>query len=313
MTQAHSVILKIDGLTKLHGQFKALNSISFNINRGEIFGLLGPNGAGKSTLLSILAGSSKPHTGTACFDGMQIQPNNLKLRARIGLVPQDFAFYEDLTAKENLVFFGNLYGLQGTLLTKKVNEILEIIGLDDGKANQYSKYFSGGMKRRLNLGIALVHSPEVLMLDEPTVGVDPQSRNRIFDAIKTINATGTTIIYTTHYMEEAESLCNRIAILDHGEIIACDTLQNLLSLTKTTINFSIIENDQTKAGLLQQKLPTLKQATLQGSYSLASHNNPTPEIINLLVNEKIQIISMQLDSPNLEKVFLSLTGRHLRD
>ena len=276
MTQAHSVILKIDGLTKLHGQFKALNSISFNINRGEIFGLLGPNGAGKSTLLSILAGSSKPHTGTACFDGMQIQPNNLKLRARIGLVPQDFAFYEDLTAKENLVFFGNLYGLQGTLLTKKVNEILEIIGLDDGKANQYSKYFSGGMKRRLNLGIALVHSPEVLMLDEPTVGVDPQSRNRIFDAIKTINATGTTIIYTT-------------------------------------INFSIIENDQTKAGLLHQKLPTLKQATLQGSYSLASHNNPTPEIINLLVNEKIQIISMQLDSPNLEKVFLSLTGRHLRD
>ena len=313
MTQAHSVILKIDGLTKLHGQFKALNSISFNINRGEIFGLLGPNGAGKSTLLSILAGSSKPHTGTACFDGMQIQPNNLKLRARIGLVPQDFAFYEDLTAKENLVFFGNLYGLQGTLLTKKVNEILEIIGLDDGKANQYSKYFSGGMKRRLNLGIALVHSPEVLMLDEPTVGVDPQSRNRIFEAIKTINAMGTTIIYTTHYMEEAESLCNRIAILDHGEIIACDTLQNLLSLTKTTINFSIIENDQTKAGLLQQKLPTLKQATLQGNYSLASHNNPTPEIINLLVNEKIQIISMQLDSPNLEKVFLSLTGRHLRD
>lgn len=313
MTQAHSVILKIDDLTKLHGQFKALNLISFSINRGEIFGLLGPNGAGKSTLLSILAGSSKPHTGTVCLDGMQIKPNNLKLRARIGLVPQDFAFYEDLTAKENLVFFGNLYGLQGTLLTQKVNEILEIIGLDDGKANQYSKYFSGGMKRRLNLGIALVHSPEVLMLDEPTVGVDPQSRNRIFEAIKTINAMGTTIIYTTHYMEEAESLCNRIAILDHGKIIACDTLQNLLSLTKTTINFSIIENDQTKAGLLQRKLPTLKQVSSQGNYSLASHNNPTPEIINLLVNEKIQIINMQLDSPNLEKVFLSLTGRHLRD
>lgn len=313
MTQAHSVILKIDDLTKLHGQFKALNLISFSINRGEIFGLLGPNGAGKSTLLSILVGSSKPHTGTVCLDGMQIKPNNLKLRARIGLVPQDFAFYEDLTAKENLVFFGNLYGLQGTLLTQKVNEILEIIGLDDGKANQYSKYFSGGMKRRLNLGIALVHSPEVLMLDEPTVGVDPQSRNRIFEAIKTINAMGTTIIYTTHYMEEAESLCNRIAILDHGEIIACDTLQNLLSLTKTTINFSIIENDQTKAELLQRKLPTLKQASSQGNYSLASHNNPTPEIINLLVNEKIQIINMQLDSPNLEKVFLSLTGRHLRD
>lgn len=313
MTQTHSVILKIDNITKLHGQFKALNTISLEINRGEIFGLLGPNGAGKSTLLSILAGASKPSSGFARLDDMEIQPNNLKLRARIGLVPQDFAFYEDLTAKENLIFFGQLFGMQGQILTNKVNEILEIIGLDDEKAHQYSKYFSGGMKRRLNLGIALVHSPDILMLDEPTVGVDPQSRNRIFEAIKIINGMGTTVIYTTHYMEEAEALCNRIAILNHGEIIACDTLQNLLSLTKTTINFSIFENDQTKAGILQQKLPELKSELVTGSYSLTSHKNSTPDIINLLVNEKIQIINLHLDSPNLEKVFLSLTGRHLRD
>lgn len=313
MTQAHSVILKIDNITKLHWQFKALNTISLEINRGEIFGLLGPNGAGKSTLLSILAGASKPSAGFTWLDGMEIQPNNLKLRARIGLVPQDFAFYEDLTAKENLFFFGQLFGMQGQVLINKVNEILEIIGLDDEKAHQYSKHFSGGMKRRLNLGIALVHSPDILMLDEPTVGVDPQSRNRIFEAIKIINAMGTTIIYTTHYMEEAEALCNRIAILNHGDIIACDTLQNLLSLTQTTINFSIHENDQTKSGILQKKLPELKSNPLQGSYSLTSHNNSTPEIINLLVNEKIQIINLHLDSPNLEKVFLSLTGRHLRD
>ena len=313
MTQAHSVILKIDNISKLHGQFKALNTISLEINRGEIFGLLGPNGAGKSTLLSILAGASKPSSGFTWLDGMEIQPNNLKLRARIGLVPQDFAFYEDLTAKENLCFFGQLFGMQGQVLTNKVNEILEIIGLDDEKAHQYSKHFSGGMKRRLNLGIALVHSPDILMLDEPTVGVDPQSRNRIFEAIKIINAMGTTVIYTTHYMEEAEALCNRIAILNHGEIIACDTLQNLLSLTQTTINFSIHENDQTKSGILLKKLPELKSNSLQGSYSLTSHNNSTPEIINLLVNEKIQIINLHLDSPNLEKVFLSLTGRHLRD
>ena len=313
MTQAHSVILKIDNISKLHGQFKALNTISLEINRGEIFGLLGPNGAGKSTLLSILAGASKPSSGFTWLDGMEIQPNNLKLRARIGLVPQDFAFYEDLTAKENLFFFGQLFGMQGQVLTNKVNEILEIIGLDDEKAHQYSKHFSGGMKRRLNLGIALVHSPDILMLDEPTVGVDPQSRNRIFEAIKIINAMGTTVIYTTHYMEEAEALCNRIAILNHGEIIACDTLQNLLSLTQTTINFSIHENDQTKSGILLKKLPELKSNSLQGSYSLTSHKNSTPEIINLLVNEKIQIINLHLDSPNLEKVFLSLTGRHLRD
>ena len=169
------------------------------------------------------------------------------------------------------------------------------------------------MKRRLNLGIALVHSPDILMLDEPTVGVDPQSRNRIFEAIKTINAMGTTVIYTTHYMEEAETLCNRIAILNHGEIIACDTLQNLLSLTQTTINFSIHETDLTKSGILQKKLPELKSDPLQGSYSLTSHKNSTPDIINLLVNENIQIINLHLDSPNLEKVFLSLTGRHLRD
>ena len=313
MTQAHSVILKIDNISKLHGQFKALNTISLEINRGEIFGLLGPNGAGKSTLLSILAGASKPSSGFTWLDGMEIQPNNLKLRARIGLVPQDFAFYEDLTAKENLFFFGQLFGMQGQVLTNKVNEILEIIGLDDEKAHQYSKHFSGGMKRRLNLGIALVHSPDILMLDEPTVGVDPQSRNRIFEAIKIINSMGTTVIYTTHYMEEAEALCNRIAILNHGEIIACDTLQNLLSLTQTTINFSIHENDQTKSGILLKKLPELKSNSLQGSYSLTSHKNSTPEIINLLVNEKIQIINLHLDSPNLEKVFLSLTGRHLRD
>ena len=313
MTQAHSVILKIDNISKLHGQFKALNTISLEINRGEIFGLLGPNGAGKSTLLSILAGASKPSSGFTWLDGMEIQPNNLKLRARIGLVPQDFAFYEDLTAKENLFFFGQLFGMQGQVLTNKVNEILEIIGLNDEKAHQYSKHFSGGMKRRLNLGIALVHSPDILMLDEPTVGVDPQSRNRIFEAIKIINSMGTTVIYTTHYMEEAEALCNRIAILNHGEIIACDTLQNLLSLTQTTINFSIHENDQTKSGILLKKLPELKSNSLQGSYSLTSHKNSTPEIINLLVNEKIQIINLHLDSPNLEKVFLSLTGRHLRD
>ena len=313
MTQAHSVILKIDNISKLHGQFKALNTISLEINRGEIFGLLGPNGAGKSTLLSILAGASKPSSGFTWLDGMEIQPNNLKLRARIGLVPQDFAFYEDLTAKENLFFFGQLFGMQGQVLTNKVNEILEIIGLNDEKAHQYSKHFSGGMKRRLNLGIALVHSPDILMLDEPTVGVDPQSRNRIFEAIKIINSMGTTVIYTTHYMEEAEALCNRIAILNHGEIIACDTLQNLLSLTQTTINFSIHENDQTKSGILLKKLPELKSNPLQGSYSLTSHKNSTPEIINLLVNEKIQIINLHLDSPNLEKVFLSLTGRHLRD
>lgn len=313
MTQAHSVILKIDSITKLHGQFKALNTITLNINRGEIFGLLGPNGAGKSTLLSILAGTIKPTSGIALLDDVEIQPTNLKLRTRIGLVPQDFAFYEDLTAKENLLFFGQLFGLEGQLLSNKINEILHIIGLDDEKADQYSKYFSGGMKRRLNLGIALIHSPDVLMLDEPTVGVDPQSRNRIFEAIKTINSMGTTVIYTTHYMEEAESLCNRIAILDHGEIIACDTLQNLISLTQTTIKFSIIENDQTKAGRLTEKIPTLKPDKSPGTYFLTSHKNPTPDIINLLVNEKIQIINLYLDSPNLEKVFLSLTGRHLRD
>jgi len=313
MTQAHSVILKIDGITKLHGQFKALNTISLNINRGEIFGLLGPNGAGKSTLLSILAGSTNPSSGIALLDREKIQPTNLTLRARIGLVPQDFAFYEDLTARENLLFFGQLFRIHGQILTNKVNEILQIIGLDDGKADQYSKYFSGGMKRRLNLGIALVHSPDVLMLDEPTVGVDPQSRNRIFEAIKIINSMGTTVIYTTHYMEEAETLCNRIAILDHGQIIACDTLQNLLSLAQTTIKFSIIENDQTRAGILKQNLPALIPDSSPGNYSLTSHKNATPDIINLLVNEKIQIINLHMDSPNLEKVFLSLTGRHLRD
>lgn len=313
MTLAHSVILKIQNISKLHGHFKALDNISIEIKRGEIIGLLGPNGAGKSTLLSIIAGASTSTTGTIHLTGEQIQPGNLQLRSRIGLVPQDFAFYEDLTARENLIFFGQLYGLNGTTLTNKVNEILEIIGLDEIKNDQYPRFFSGGMKRRLNLGIALVHSPDILMLDEPTVGVDPQSRNRIFEAIKKINTTGTTIIYTTHYMEEAESLCDRIAILDRGKIIAFDTLGNLLTLAQSTINFTIKNDRHENFGLLRKNLPSLKESTTPGSYSLTSCKNPTPEIINFLVNGQIEIINLNVDSPNLEKVFLTLTGRHLRD
>lgn len=311
--QERSVILEVQNISKLHGSIKTLDQVSFSINRGEIFGLLGPNGAGKSTLLSILAGAAKPSSGKALLNHTAIEPSNLKTRTLIGLVPQEYAFYEELSARENLLFFGQLFGVPTDSLKNKINEILQIIGLDDQKSSLFVKFFSGGMKRRLNLGIALVHSPEILMLDEPTVGVDPQSRNRIFEAIKNINQMGTTVIYTTHYMEEAESLCNRIAILDEGKIIACDTLQNLLALTSTTINFTISEITEQKFQTLQKKLPNLKTSSSPGSYSITSYKDSAPDIINLLVNEKIEIVNLYVNSPDLEKVFLSLTGKHLRD
>ncbi len=311
--QDPSLILEVKNISKFRGNLKTLNQVSFSINRGEIFGLLGPNGAGKSTLLSILAGASKSTSGQVTLNQTTIEPSNLKVRALIGLVPQEYAFYEELSARENLLFFGQLFDLQAELLKIKVNDILQIIGLDDQKSGQLVKFFSGGMKRRLNLGIALVHSPKVLLLDEPTVGVDPQSRNRIFEAIKNINQMGTTIIYTTHYMEEAESLCNRIAILDEGKIIACDTLQNLLALTSTTINFTISEITEQKTQTLRKTLPNLKTGSIPGSYSITSNKDSAPDIINLLINEKIQILNLFVNSPDLEKVFLSLTGKHLRD
>src|SRR5690349_16038902 len=216
----------VDALCKSYGSLKAVDNLSFRVAQGEAFGLLGPNGAGKTTTIGMIVGSLRPDTGRVTVDG-ESDPTRPAIRRRIGVAPQALALYQDLTAEENLAFFGTLYGLTGSKLAERVAWALEFAGLQDRKADRVSGY-SGGMQRRLNLVCGLLHDPPVILLDEPTVGVDPQSRNAIFDSIERLKRDGRTILYTTHYMEEAERLCDRVAIIDHGAILAIDTVEALL-------------------------------------------------------------------------------------
>src|SRR3954468_22437489 len=221
-------MLHLASVTKRYGSLTALDGVSLDIARGEFFGLLGPNGAGKSTLMSLVAGLRKPVAGTITLDGVPLVAANVAARTALGLVPQGIALYEDLTAEQNLRIFGGLYGLSGTLLRERIDEALEAVQLAD-RRHDLVKRFSGGMQRRLNLIAALLHRPKLLLCDEPTVGVDPQSRNAIFDFLERLNREGLTIVYSTHYMEEATRLCSRIGIIDHGKILALGKLEELLA------------------------------------------------------------------------------------
>ncbi len=227
-------LLDVQALHKRYGPIVALDHVSFGVAEGEIFGLLGPNGAGKTTLLSILSGLLQPSGGEVRIAGRPLRATDRELRRAVGMVPQELALYGELSARENLLFFGELYGLRGADLRGRVNEVLAAIGLAD-RADDRADTFSGGMKRRLNLGIALVHRPRLLLLDEPTVGVDPQSRNHIFEEVRRLNRAGVTIVYTSHYMEEVQALCQRIGIIDHGRLVASDTLANLLRRVRSVI------------------------------------------------------------------------------
>jgi ABC-2 type transport system ATP-binding protein len=220
-------LLTVEHLHKRYNGTVALEEVSFAVAEGELFGLLGPNGAGKSTLISILSCLSAATSGSARLGGEGLSPDNRAVRRWIGIVPQDLALYGDLTARENLAFFGRLYGLRGPELARQVDDVLTAVALTD-RADGRVGTFSGGMKRRLNLGAALIHKPRIVYLDEPTVGVDPQSRAHIFAGVRRLNAAGTTVVYTSHYMEEVQALCARVGILDHGRLIACDTVPNLL-------------------------------------------------------------------------------------
>jgi ABC-2 type transport system ATP-binding protein len=281
---------------------------------GELFGLLGPNGAGKTTLISILSCLLAPSGGEAKLDGKTLRMNDPEMRRQIGIVPQDLAIYGELTARENLTFFGKLYDLNGTELKHRVDEVLETIALAD-RAGDRAQTFSGGMKRRLNLGVAILHRPKLLFLDEPTTGVDPQSRNRIFEEVRRLNGAGMTIVYTSHYMEEVEALCSRIGILDAGKVIACDTLPNLL---------------RTLEGMIRMQLPQIPPDLRKRIESLADVKlaQPKPDTLELtcpetakvllqlvpLLNEfHLQPLHLETHEPNLERVFLHMTGRALRD
>src|SRR5437868_6117890 len=300
-------LLDVQNLRKLYGQEAALEGVSFQVCQGEIFGLLGPNGAGKTTLLSIISCLLEATSGVVCLSGQKLSVSNRSLRRDIGIVPQELALYGELTARENLAFFGELYGLGGDPLRRRVQEVLKAVGLDD-RAGQRVDTFSGGMKRRLNLGAALVHEPRLLLLDEPTTGVDPQSRNHIFEEIRRVNRLGVTVVYTSHYMEEVQALCTRIGIIDHGRLIACDTLAGLLKHVPGVIRFRALEHSPTLSGRVQQ-LPSVSLSQQNGDGIEVECNDVNGTLVRLvtLFNElNVELASLEMVEPNLERVFLHL-------
>ena len=281
-------MLTLTSVRKRYGNLIAVDGLSLEVRRGEIFGLLGPNGAGKSTTVNLAVGLLTPDEGRVTV-GESASPADAAARRRIGVAPQALAVYDQLTGRENVEFFGRMYGLSGGILATRVDWALQFVQLADRSADRVVTY-SGGMKRRLNLAAALVHDPELLLLDEPTVGVDPQSRNAIFESIETLRAEGRTIIYTTHYMEEAARLCDRVGVIDHGKLLAVDTVAALLA---------------TYGGA-----PTLVLARAGREYRVQT-TDPLGELNRLAAVEPVG--EFRLERPTLEQVFLHLTGRQLRD
>ena len=295
-------LIQVNDVRKSYATNVAVDGVSLNIEKGELFGLLGPNGAGKSTTIAMMAGLIRPDRGSVTVDGMN--PAESSSKARIGLAPQALAIYERLTAEENLVFFAKLMGISGKVLQERVDWALDLAGLSDRRKDIVNTY-SGGMKRRLNLACALVHGPEVVFLDEPTVGVDPQSRNFIFDSVERLRDDGLTVLYTTHYMEEAERLCDRVAIMDGGKILGIGTVSDLIDRfggeSMVLAEFSNMPDGFTFPGAVITDV-TLKLASRDPFHDVAK-----------LAESGVGLKTLHVERPNLETVFLSLTGKSLRD
>jgi ABC-2 type transport system ATP-binding protein len=307
-------VLDINELRKNFGRTAALDGVTFSVAQGEMFGLLGPNGAGKTTLLSILSCLMDASSGHVQIDGRTLISHAPTLRRRIGIVPQELAIYNDLTARENLHFFGALYGLAGTLLRSRVEAVLGAIGLAD-RADARAETFSGGMRRRLNLGAALVHEPRLLLLDEPTTGVDPQSRNHIFEEVRRINTAGVTVVYTSHYMEEVQTLCPRVGIIDHGRLIALGPVPELLQTLPGLIRFRVANASD---DLLRRIANMPESKTIRGDGDVLELEcrdvrATLMPLLSLLNDTRTELLSLETEEPNLERVFLHLTGRALRD
>jgi ABC-2 type transport system ATP-binding protein len=313
-----AAILEVKNLVKKYGDFAAVKGISFDIQEGEIFSLLGPNGAGKTTTISVLSTLYAPTSGDATIGGQSVSKEPMAVRNLIGLVPQELALYDDLSARENLLFWGKMYGLSGRALRGRVAEVLEQIGLAD-RARERVKAYSGGMKRRVNIGIGLLHKPRLLFMDEPTVGIDPQSRRAILDSVKDLNKQGMTVLYTTHYMEEAQELSDRVGIIDHGELIALGTQAELTRQVgeNDTLILHIDEsqNGEALATAARQVRSVLRADVTDHTVAVIApeaEDIMAPVIIK--ANELgIKIRSVDIKEPNLEAVFLHLTGRALRD
>jgi len=309
-----ATVLEVTDIQKSFGTLDALLGISLQVEEGEMFGLLGPNGAGKTTLLSILACLLDPTSGSARLFGRPLDRGDHSLRPLIGLATQDLALYGELTARENLAFFGKLYGHKGKQLQSRVEEVLNFTALRD-RANDRVATFSGGMKRRLNLGVAVVHRPRILFLDEPTTGVDPQSRHHLFEEVRSLNAAGTTVVYTSHYMEEVQSLCPRIAIVDHGRVIACDRRENLLRLLPGLLTVRVNGQATTLADRLG-KVDGVKVLSIDGEAVKLSSTDvkaTTLRLIAILRELNIELLDLESSEPNLEQVFLHLTNEAVRD
>jgi ABC-2 type transport system ATP-binding protein len=303
-------------LQKDFGDVQAVQGISFEVQAGEIFSLLGPNGAGKSTTISMLACLLEPTGGDALVMGHSIRREPMAVKRAIGVVPQELALYEDLSARENLSFWGKMYGLRGSDLSQRVDEVLDIVGLADRQKGQVDK-FSGGMKRRLNIGIALLHRPAVLILDEPTVGIDPQSRRSILDSVQAFNRQGMSILYTTHYMEEAQELSDHIAIMDLGQIIAYGTHEELVKivgeLDRVDLTLNAPAERVTDAWRAIDGVHKVSAENGTVTLLMDDSNLVLPGLFESANQKEVRITSVQIQEPNLESVFLHLTGRALRD
>ncbi|GHN02237.1 ABC transporter ATP-binding protein [Cytophagales bacterium WSM2-2] len=281
-------MVKLENVSKRFDSKTVVHHLSLEVKQGEIFGLLGPNGAGKTTTINMIIGALLPESGSIKINGTGT-PGEQSIKRLIGIVPQTIALYESLTAQQNLDFFGKLYRLNGPVLKERIQQALELVNLAERRNDTVKKY-SGGMKRRLNIATALLHRPSLLILDEPTVGVDPQSRNAIFESILALKKDGCTVMLTSHHIEEAQKLCDRVGIMDQGNLVAMDTVQKLISDFGGKSTLTI----ETRKG--QTKIET---------------DEPVKEIIR--INEEDTIVSLQMESPSLEKAFLNITGKHLRD
>jgi ABC-2 type transport system ATP-binding protein len=313
---SHCVSVK--NLTKKYGELTAVDNLSFDVEKNEIFGLLGPNGAGKSTTLSVITTLSDMNKGEIEISGYDIRRNKMKIKQLIGMVPQDIAVYEHLSALENVKFFASLYGLKGRALTSAAKEALEFVGLSD-RQSMKPKHMSGGMKRRLNIACGIAHKPELIVMDEPTVGVDAQSREHILNSIRTLRDRGTTVIYTSHYMNEVEEICDRIAIIDRGQMIACGTKAELVSLV-TDVQSIYIE---TKLGAALEETDMKKLKTMPYVKAIATEENTVRIDVSIEQNSiskimeqflafGLPIYNIKTEVPNLDTMFLTLTGHELR-
>ena len=309
-------VLECRDLHKSYGDRKAVDGVGFHIDLGETYGLLGPNGAGKTTTISMICGLLKRDTGEVAVVGESIDVGETEAKKWIGYVPQDLAIYPDLSAEENLAFFGKLYGLSGTDLRNRIDQVLEVTGLVDRREDKTEEY-SGGMKRRLNIGIGLLHEPRLLILDEPTVGVDPQSRNAILDSVEELSGEGMAVLYTTHYMEEAERLCDRVGIIDQGQLKAEGTRRELVNLVGERDRVRVAAEGALQAATSAvQAVDGVEEVSLhEGVIDMLTTNAGVilPAILDVVVGAGATVKGVDVIEPDLEAVFLHLTGKALRD